>query len=200
MTGPDQLPASVLAHVLQFVPLRLRLHTCALVSQQWATAAALATVNPNTESLSDSSAASLQHWLGHHGRHIQSLRAVAVPAQSSNPAQRPFLHLPCYKLQQLTSLDLSGVTLELRPARSVADPMAAALKKLPRLSQLLLQQCKITCQEAALWMLRWPLSGLTRLALQVGATLIKQSSTVWVLGHRVPASPLVSAAVVHKYS
>jgi hypothetical protein len=167
MTGPDQLPASVLAHVLQYVPLRLRLHTCALVSQQWATAAALATVNPNTESISDSSAAFLQHWLGHHGQHIQSLRAVAVPAQSSNPPQRPFLHLPCYKLQQLTSLDLSGATLELRPARSVADPMAAALKKLPRLSQLLLQHCKITCQEAALWMLRWPLSGLTRLALHV---------------------------------
>lgn len=174
LPAAEQLPTAVLVHILQRVPLRLRLKSCALVSTQWAEAAAQATEAVAANVSAGSSTDALQQWLTHHGQHVKAIRAISCPQSS---AARPFVYLPCVNMPHLTSLDLSGVTLELRPPPQAdgsdnSSTVLQQIKQLPHLSELLLQDCIFCCKEVALWLLRWPLAGVTRLSLQASGVLV----------------------------
>jgi hypothetical protein len=114
---PD-VPALVLAKVLELIPTRERLGHCALVCTHWKAAANLATVSIGCH-LRDYKLPALQSWIGQHATHLISI-------QVENHSEVRQLQLPCADLQQLTSINLSGLFLLLPDGLTSSSTPASA--------------------------------------------------------------------------
>jgi len=102
----DRLPVEQLAQVLQHVPLKERLSSCALVHSSWRTAAAEAT----TEIECDYDSKSLSAWLRPHCEKVHVTR-VFIKYSGRRSGLRP-LRLPVIHLQYLQQLRLACIPWE----------------------------------------------------------------------------------------
>lgn len=103
------LPIAVVEGILQRVPLQQRLGDCALTCQEWADAAARATVHIQHLSVKPGDLPALQVWLSQHAQHLTSLELL--PA---NQARGGHVLLPGDKLPQLEGLSLQNLHLQLQ--------------------------------------------------------------------------------------
>jgi hypothetical protein len=97
------LPNAAVACILQHLPLRQRLTSCALVCKAWAAVAATVPANVELGTYSSETAKQLQEWLDAHADVVVRL-AHAHTYQDAHTWQ-----LPVRKLTQLRSLNLSKV-------------------------------------------------------------------------------------------
>lgn len=104
------IPPDVVVLVLEHVDVRYRLQTCALVSQNWASAAAAATTSISTSCWD---VGVLMRYLEQQGSHVESLTIRSLHLQ-------PLGRLPCSRLR---SLDLHRFKLQLSQRSS--SPAAA---------------------------------------------------------------------------
>ena len=118
--APWGLPSEVLVHVLQHVPLRDRLCSCALVQQSWRHAAAAATHSIQLQNSTPARCSQLLDWLPQHGQQVLHLDVQAANRQCCNT---PLMQLPCPKL---TSLKLQYVSTRLQEGPEGQDGMLAA--------------------------------------------------------------------------
>ena len=95
---PDtvQVPDTVLASILQHVPLQQPLTNCAQVCHAWARAAELATTEVHVAVRSQENCQHLQDWLQTFGDGV-----VNISTSTQGCHTNPTLQLPCHKLTQL---------------------------------------------------------------------------------------------------
>lgn len=160
----SQLPATLLTRVLQSLPQRERLTSCATVCKSWADAAAAATVEVDIymphgrphHALGRSAA--FQAWLEQHAGQLMSLRVLGDYDES------PKFHLPFFKLQQLSRLDLEGLDVHLNPAAGSSSSNAGAAPMPGKLLELRLRMCNLSC---ITFLQLAQLSGVTSLDLEM---------------------------------
>jgi hypothetical protein len=128
LTAGD-VPLPVISQILQHVPLRQRLSSCALVCSTWAAAAAAATNSINIEILPKQLPA-LGLWMQQHGKYVQHLQVKqrGLNVFTSEPTNLIQLHLPAHQLMQLTSLQVKGFVprLQLSVLKKALQSQAAA--------------------------------------------------------------------------
>jgi hypothetical protein len=170
----SRLPQTLLIRILQLLPQRERLTSCALVCKSWAEAAAAATVEVDVPAVARAEhtherIAAFQPWLEQHAGQLVSLR-VPQPVDSwtwTNSVKRPFLHLPSCQLQQLSRLELERLEVCLKPTASSSSTSSggsytATVPMLAKLQELRLHMCKYS--RSTLLQLA-QLSGVTKLVL-----------------------------------
>jgi hypothetical protein len=135
----SRLPPAILTCILQLLPQWERLRNCATVCKSWAKAATAATVEVNV-SLAPPSHASFEPWLEQHAGQLVSLRVVD---NGWDPSMKTDFHLPLFKLQQLSRLDLQGLQVDSSLADSSSYTGAAPL--LAKLQELSLYDCTLSC-------------------------------------------------------
>lgn len=145
------LPAQLLVCILRHLPQSDRLTNCAAVSKSWAAAANAATTDVKLTTATDKAMSSFQTCLLQHAGQLRSIKLVRSPSSDCLP-----LELPCAELQQLYSLTLTGVDV------NMASPNAPDMAVLPSLKALKLEDCQFSDSTAA----QLPqLSGVTRFKL-----------------------------------
>lgn len=107
----DELPEAALASILELVPQRDRLSSCALVCRAWADAARKATTEVRTDILAANKAAPLQAWLQQYGQHITSVQISDLRQMCGLKVH--VLQLPCLSLPALKLLVLAKVKVDL---------------------------------------------------------------------------------------
>jgi hypothetical protein len=162
----SRLPTALLTRVLQALPQRERLASCATVCSSWAAAAAAATVEVDLKVVRKTDLPAFQPWLNKHAGQLVSLKGTG----SWSIDRHGTLCLPTGQLQQLSRLDLSGLELQLETLNagsssgSSSTSSCTAAPMLPRLQQIRLQHCGLRC--GTLEQLA-QLAGVTRLKLKV---------------------------------
>jgi hypothetical protein len=109
-TEPDQqipeLPTSLVCRILQHVPVRKRLASCALVCRAWAAAAAATPAEIDSRhAYSVKEAKALQDWLAKHGGVVEVLRI----RHKNWIMDQTGLQLPVAKFSRLHKLELSSM-------------------------------------------------------------------------------------------
>jgi len=107
----DRLPLEQLAQVLQYVPFKERLSSCALVHSSWRAAAAEATTEISLPLFRDNSN-SLSAWLQSHCSKVRVTKLVI----GSSVTSLGLMRLPLIHLQYLQRLELWCVPWESAPA------------------------------------------------------------------------------------
>jgi hypothetical protein len=134
----SKLPPALLAHILQLLPQRKRLTSCASVCKSWAEAAAAATIKLDASFARRRRVSALEPWLEQHAGQLVSLKVRARYYKAA-----PF-HLPFFKLQQLSRLDLEGVKVLQNPAADSGSSNTGAAPGLGKLREVKLHRCKFS--------------------------------------------------------
>lgn len=163
----SDLPRGCLVHILEFLPLKERLQTSALVSVAWSQAAAAATTSISKQSGIASTAECLaaESWAACHAQHLSSLDLTTVHNSTPPCFLQPWL-LPA--LQHLT---LRGVHLQLGSSSPSHNP----LMTISLLTSLHLSDCSVLPDIRALAALS-ALQRLQRLALNLNIRPLQQRS------------------------
>lgn len=102
-----QLPEAVLVSILQQLPLRERLASCALVCRHWAAAAVLTTADLEAELSSCIRWEHVQDWLHMHAGQVSSIKF------SHHGHRSQLLPLPASRLIKLQQLEVDSMTVRL---------------------------------------------------------------------------------------
>jgi hypothetical protein len=151
--APPFLPPGIVAQVLQHVPGRRRLLTCARVCKDWAAAARLATVHINSK-CRPRSKAQLESFLQQHAGQLLTLELPAHYARDLKDAQLPWAQLTRLERLTLESADLQLPDDAAAAADAGSNDSTGAAKAtgasraagplLPALKHLELNSCSIS--------------------------------------------------------
>jgi hypothetical protein len=155
----SRLPTVLLARILQMLPQRVRLASCARVCKSWAEAAAAATIRVYASYGRHECVSALEPWLEQHAGQLVSLTVQVSCFNSAAP-----FHLPFFKLQQLSRLDLQGVKVLENPAADSGSSNTGAAPGLGKLRELKLHRCKFS-HDALLQLAQ--LSAVTKFELDI---------------------------------
>lgn len=136
------LPGPALINVLQRVPVKQRMSSCALVRTAWASAAAAATTTitlSKHSSCTHEKVAALHSWVCQHAQQL-----VSVQVAKHAPDRRHPFPLPCAQLRKLHTLQLHmcNVVLMSTSSSSTQQPNDPGLQ-LPALRDLRLTECAV---------------------------------------------------------
>ena len=217
---PD-LPEAVVVCILQHVPVRQRLTSCAMVCLLWAAAAAAV---PMWDVLlkRNKHCGQLQDWLVKHGGVMAALTAKGDKWGSWRnwrPLQLPFLQLKQLRILELSRLRLklpaqavlihpgetrtmSTCSLVTRSTNRAGRAALAVAVALPQLQELRLSDCQLPIQLASYLLSRTKLSVLhwqyVELHNDCGAEQLAQDQNMSTLWQQLQQLPMLSELQLHE--